>query len=157
MLSNKTKAEYLKHFKYYSHDDSLTWRDIQGALRELVADGKLYIKSETIYWNKSFWDAVLQRMIVNYRFIDEFAEAVKRSRNKRKDYTAVKRNAHIKQEDEIEHYQPSSSKESDMEYMSRRLLMDDDVYYNGRAEESFFSRTNGRKPLNEKTDFNAIF
>ena len=85
MLSNKTKAEYLKHFKYYSHDDTLTWQDIQGAFRELVADGKLYIKSESIYWNKSFWDAVLQRMIKNYRFIDEFAEAVKRSRSKRKD------------------------------------------------------------------------
>ena len=84
MLSNKTKAEYLKHFKFYTHDDTLTWQDIQGALRELVADGKLYIKSESIYWNKSFWDAVIQRMIKNYRFIDEFAEAVKRSRNKRK-------------------------------------------------------------------------
>ena len=44
-----------------------------------------------------------------------------------------------------------------MEYMSRRLLMDDDVYYNGRAEESFFSKTNGRKSLNEKTDFDKIF
>ena len=44
-----------------------------------------------------------------------------------------------------------------MEYMSRRLLMDDDVYYNGRVEESFFSRTNGRKPLNEKMDFDKIF
>ena len=85
MLSNKTKAEYLKHFKFYTHDDTLTWRDIQGALRELVADRKLYIKSETIYWNQSFWDAVIQRMIKNYRFIDEFAEAVKRSRSKRKD------------------------------------------------------------------------
>ena len=72
---------------------------------------------------------------------------------------AVKRNSRIEQEqeDEIEQTQPSSSKESDMEYMSRRLLMDDDVYYNGRAEESFFSRTNGKKPLNEKTDFDKIF
>ena len=70
---------------------------------------------------------------------------------------AVKHKSRIEQEDEIEHKQPSSSKESDMEYMSRRLLMDDDVYYNGRAEESFFSRTNGKKPLNEKTDFNKIF
>ena len=85
MLSNKTKAEYLKHFKYYSHDDTLTWQDIQGALRELVADGKLYIKSETIYWNKSFWDDVIQRMIKNYHFIKDFSDAVTRSRNKRKD------------------------------------------------------------------------
>ena len=85
MLSNKTKAEYLKHFKYYSHDDTLTWQDIQGALRELVADGKLYIKSESIYWNKYFWNSVLRRMIVNYHFIQEFNEAVASSRNKRKD------------------------------------------------------------------------
>lgn len=157
MLSNKTKAEYLNRFKYYSHDDTLTWQDIQGALRELVADGKLYIKSESIYWNKNFWDAVLQRMIVNYRFINEFAEAVARTRSKRKNQTAVRRKSYIEQNDEIEQPQLSTSKESDMEYMSRRLLMDDDVYYNGRAEESFFSRTNGRKPLNEKTDFDKIF
>ena len=85
MLSNKTKAEYLKHFKFYTNDDTLTWRDIQGAFHELVADGRLYIKSETIYWNKSFWNAVLQRMIENYRFINEFNEAVKRARSKRKD------------------------------------------------------------------------
>ena len=84
MLSNKTKTEYLNRFKYYSHDDTLTWQDIQGALRELVADGKLYIKSESIYWNKNFWDAVLQRLIVNYRFINEFAEAVASTRSKRK-------------------------------------------------------------------------
>lgn len=85
MLSNKTKAEYLNRFKFYSHDDTLTWRDIQGALHELVADGKLYIKSERIYWNNSFWDDVLQRMIVNYHFIKDFSDAVTRSRNKRKD------------------------------------------------------------------------
>ena len=85
MLSNKTKAEYLKHFKYYSHDDTLTWQDIQGALRELVADGKLYVKSDSIFWNKNFWDSVLHRMIVNYHFIKEFSEAVGRARNKRKD------------------------------------------------------------------------
>ena len=85
MLSNKTKDAYLNHFKYYSHDDTLTWQDIQGALRELVADGKLYVKSESIFWNKNFWDSVLHRLIVNYHFIKEFSEAVERARNKRKD------------------------------------------------------------------------
>ena len=40
-----------------------------------------------------------------------------------------------------------------MEYMSRRLLMDDDVYYNGRAEESFFLKNKRTETIERENGF----
>lgn len=132
-MRNDYKKNYLQEFRYLSKIDDLTLQDVRGAM-ELMFNKGLLTRSKFSEFSKQQYEQLfrlLQDTANPYNKIPEaFKQAVSQTRYDRTH--RPKKQPVQEPEEKIEYRSP----DEDMEAMSKALLYQDDVSYDGRSDES---------------------